>query len=457
MKRKKWVRLDNASNIFLAARTETDTKVFRLSAEMAHSVDVSLLQQALDSTYEKYVLYHSVLRRGLFWYYLEESDLHPLVIPETQPPCAQIYHYDRRELLFRVLYRGTRIHLEVFHALSDGTGGMWFFQDLLMEYVRRLDVQSAQDALPSEEQLESQLEDSYDRYFKHKKRNNFAEEAASALDAMQDDTSEQEKRSHTLSEDGWKSIEKGNVYRVRGEKTADLRTHVVELRMPVDAVLSLARQEGVSLTVYLSALFVKAVHQTAPRSEQGKAIQLSLPVNLRRFFPSHSARNFFTALYLSYPFAHPEEDTLATICASLQKEMKAKVNQPSLQKRLEKLISYEFNPLMRAAPRPLKDLILKGINWVNNRHITIAVSNLGKVSIPAAMDAHISALYFHVSAVRPQLSIVSFKDQLTATFTSPFVETEIERVFARSLTEQGIPVTIASNKVRTEDIEGDVE
>jgi len=64
--KKTWVRLDNASNIFLAARTDTDTKVFRLSAKTADPIDSNLLQKALDITFEQYVLYHSVLRRGIF-------------------------------------------------------------------------------------------------------------------------------------------------------------------------------------------------------------------------------------------------------------------------------------------------------------------------------------------------------------------------------------------------------
>lgn len=39
MSRRTWVRLDNASNIFLAAMSSVDSKVFRLSAEMAEEVD----------------------------------------------------------------------------------------------------------------------------------------------------------------------------------------------------------------------------------------------------------------------------------------------------------------------------------------------------------------------------------------------------------------------------------
>jgi hypothetical protein len=41
--RRAWVRLDNASNIFLAARSDADPKVFRISAEMDHEVDPQLL------------------------------------------------------------------------------------------------------------------------------------------------------------------------------------------------------------------------------------------------------------------------------------------------------------------------------------------------------------------------------------------------------------------------------
>ena len=133
--RKNWVRLDNASNIFLAAMSRKDTKVFRFSAELSETIDPDILQQALNKVYDQYLLYHSVLRRGLFWYYLEESDLRPIVQLDTNPSCEALYHFDKRELLFRVIYWKKRISIEVFHVLSDGTGALWFLQDLLKEYI----------------------------------------------------------------------------------------------------------------------------------------------------------------------------------------------------------------------------------------------------------------------------------------------------------------------------------
>ncbi|MGO2755445.1 MAG: alcohol acetyltransferase, partial [Brachybacterium alimentarium] len=136
MMRQHWVRLDNASNMFLAARSDVDPKVFRLGAEMDHEVDPALLHKALEKTYEKYPLYHAVLRRGVFWYYLQDSDLRPEVTAELTAPCAPIYQADRRTLLFRVMHHRRRISLEVFHALSDGTGALWFLTDLVTAYVR---------------------------------------------------------------------------------------------------------------------------------------------------------------------------------------------------------------------------------------------------------------------------------------------------------------------------------
>ena len=136
MTRPAWVRLDNASNIFLAARSDADPKVFRVSAEMDHDVDPLLLQAALEETYDRYPLYHAVMRRGVFWYYLQDSSLRPVVTPEDEHTCAALYQVDRRNLLFRVVHHERRISLEVFHALSDGTGALWFLTDLLDSYVR---------------------------------------------------------------------------------------------------------------------------------------------------------------------------------------------------------------------------------------------------------------------------------------------------------------------------------
>ena len=156
-------------------------KCFELVLKSLIQVDPDLLQQALNKVFEQNLLYHSVLRRG-FWYYLEESDLKPKVEPDTNTPCRPLYFFDRRNLLFRVMYWKKRVSLEVFHVLSDGTGAMWFFQDLITEYLslKHPDLKD-EDVEVSNYIHDQSSEDSFERHFRRKDQLNFSKAAQSAL------------------------------------------------------------------------------------------------------------------------------------------------------------------------------------------------------------------------------------------------------------------------------------
>lgn len=118
-KRAHWRKLDNAAKIFPATSNKKDTRVFRFYCELKEPVEGKALQAALDKTMEKYPVFLSVMRKGLFWYYLEKSELKPVVKEESEPPCLNLYIRDRKTLLFQVNYYKTRINFEVFHALTD--------------------------------------------------------------------------------------------------------------------------------------------------------------------------------------------------------------------------------------------------------------------------------------------------------------------------------------------------
>ena len=92
------------------------------------------------------------------------------------------------------------------------------------------------------------------------------------------------------------------------------------------------------------------------------------------------------------------------------------------------------------------------INWFVNRGITVAMSNLGRVELPAPVADHVGRLYFHVSAIRPQVSVISHGDQLTVTFTSPFVETDYQAEFVRHFTDHGIPVEVNATRVTVDEL-----
>lgn len=474
MTRRAWVRLDNASNIFLAARSDADPKVFRISAEMDHEVDPQLLQEALDATYDRYRLYHAVLRSGVFWYYLQDSDLRPLVTAEELPTCAPIYQADRRTLLFRVMHHRRRISLEVFHALSDGTGASWFLSDLVTAYVglrhpesdhplqdaggifdprtppgrREPGDQAGDDAA---EQARELTGDSFAHYFRRRRRprlpaseSAFGRAAAPAVPTVElavrssPDAPREPGRS--------RRAQRTKVHRIRGTRTPDNRTRVVELTMPTAEVLALARAEGVALTMYLTAVFFESVRRSSGGLTRTRTVAASVPVNLRQFFPSTSPRNFFATTRVEHTYGAGADD-LGSICRQLESQFRPKSTPEALEEKLRRFLRFERMPVLRIVPRPLKDVILKLVNHGSNRSLTIAVSNLGRLSLPEPADSHVGRMLFHVSAARPQLSVASHADLLTLSFTSPLTETDHIREFARLLSASGVEVTVAVVRV----------
>ena len=137
MKQKKahWRKLDNAAKLYSAASNKKDTRVFRFYCELKEQVQSELLQEALDQTLETFPTFLMVLRKGLFWHYLEPCNLRPVVKEEYKEPCSRLYIRDKKTLLFQVSYYKNRINFEVFHALTDGTGAMHFLQELVQNHL----------------------------------------------------------------------------------------------------------------------------------------------------------------------------------------------------------------------------------------------------------------------------------------------------------------------------------
>ncbi|MGP9693053.1 alcohol acetyltransferase [Brachybacterium sp. AOP25-B2-12] len=462
MTRRAWVRLDNASNIFLAARSDVDTKVFRMVAELDEDVDPHIVQRALDATFDHYPLYHAVLRRGLFWHYLQDSDLRPVAGEDVGAPCAPIYRPDRRELLFRVTHHRRRIILEVFHVLSDGGGALRFLTDLVGEYCRLRYpsdpetpptttegiplVQPGPEGAPGAPPVDlsrSLVADGFTRYFRRRRRDAPADRASPGAPRAEPPgaaPSSGRRRARIATARRWALR---RVHRPSGTRTPDHRTRLVEVTMPAADVLALARAEQVSLTMYLTAVFVESVRIAAGGLGHGRTVAVSVPVDLRQFFPSTSPRNFFATARVEHTYGLGA-DTVGAIAQGLEGQLRAQITPEALEARVRALMRLQQSPLLRIVPRPLKDLGLGLANRINNRGLTVAISNMGRVTLPEPGEAHVRRLYLQVSAARPQFCSMSHDGRLTISFTSPFLETDHVREFVRSFTARGIDVSIAA-------------
>lgn len=98
----KWRKLDNAAIAFPLVTGRNDSRVFRFYCQLKEDVNPDILQSALDQTMEKYPLFQAVLRKGLFWFYLESREIKALVKPERKPPCSQLYIPDQKLSLIHI-------------------------------------------------------------------------------------------------------------------------------------------------------------------------------------------------------------------------------------------------------------------------------------------------------------------------------------------------------------------
>lgn len=410
-----WTRLDNAAKIFPPTSNERDTKVFRFVCELKDEIEQDILQEAVNKTMLLFPFYRSVLRRGVFWYYFESTELMPEVSEESRLPCSMLYYPNRKNLLFEVTYYKKRINLEVFHSLTDGTGALGFLKTLLYYYITEYYKDDFRDKLPVLDYDASLSQKMDDSFLKHYTDNRIP-----------------------------KRIRITKAYRIQGRRAIDNRIKVIEGIMPVKEVLGLAHRYNTTLTVYLVSLFIKSIYSEMPARSKKYPIVLSVPVNLRTYFPSVTARNFFATISIKYD-ANTSGDELEDIIRAVKESFERELTQDKLKKHINKLSSLEHNAFMRVVPLALKDKILRFANWLNDKGITATLSNVGKVSMNPELAPYIKMFNCFTSAKRPQIALCSYQENLVVSFTSPFGGTDIQKNFFRYLTNENVEVTISSN------------
>ena len=172
-KRAYWRKLDNAAKLFSATSNKKDTRVFRFYCVLKEEINGERLQEALDRTVVTYPVFLSVMRKGLFWHYLEKSRLRPVVREEYKEPCSCLYVRDKKSLLFEVTYYGRRINFEVFHALTDGTGATEFLKELVKNYLYITHKEEGLADVPLLDEnvtIQDQESDSFSQYYTEVKK-----------------------------------------------------------------------------------------------------------------------------------------------------------------------------------------------------------------------------------------------------------------------------------------------
>ena len=163
-----WTPLDNAAKIFPAIRNDEHTTVIRLTAVLKDRISISCLFKAIESAEKRFPYFKVTLRKGFFWYYLEQID-HPVITgPDDCAPCKAFGKNRENKLLFRILVFKDRISVEFSHILTDGYGVLTFLKSIILFYFREKGlIQNNQiNSFYKTDADKEEFEDAYKRYFK---------------------------------------------------------------------------------------------------------------------------------------------------------------------------------------------------------------------------------------------------------------------------------------------------
>ncbi|MGI6168366.1 MAG: hypothetical protein ACOYI4_01435 [Christensenellales bacterium] len=420
-KQEEWYRLDNAAKIYPAVKQLQWSSLFRFSVSLTSRIDPVLLQQALDRTIKRFPVFSLRLKRGLFWYYFERNENRALVGKDVANPCMPIRPRENDGFMFRVRYYENRIALEVFHAITDGTGGLIFLKTLTAEYLKMMgvsDIACEHGVFLCDEQPDpEEMEDGFKRYY-----------TGTAV------KSRKEARAYQISD--------------VQENRFDIR--IVTGLIPLDRMLEEARGYGVSLTEYLVALEIQALCRIQERERRKRKypVKISVPINLRQYFPSKTMRNFSSFINVGIDPNLGEYD-FEEIVRVVHHYMRYEVTGKQLGAWINKNVKSERNWAIRAVPLFVKNMVLSLIySLVGETRFSCVLTNIGSLQIPEGMRPYVvgAEMMLGVAMVNKVSSaMISYGNTLSITFTRNVRDAKLEREFFRALVQRGIPVEVFGN------------
>ena len=418
----RWMRLDNAAKIYPAAKRRNWNNFFRLSATLTETVDVAVLRSALDVTVRRFPSIAVRLRRGVFWYYLEEIPQPPPIQEEKSCPLAHVPFQEVRRCAFRVLVYRDRIAVEFFHALTDGTGGLIFLKTLVAEYL----TQKYGVSIPAEygvlgrleEPDPEELEDSFLRY----------------------------------AGDVKASRKESTAYHLSGTPERDGYKNLITMMLSAEEVRACAKSRGLSVTELLCAAMMQAILDLQAEKvrdlRRRKPVKVLVPVNLRGLFPSRTLRNF--ASYIT-PELDPRmgECSFQELCDEVHHRMGLENNRRTMRAKFAANVASERSPVLRVMPLFIKNIAMKAVfDAVGECKSCLCLSNLGRVELPEVMTPYVTRMDFiiGVQARAPHnCGVITWNGTAYINCIRNIREPALELAFYRVLHRLGLPVKVESN------------
>ncbi|MDE7349054.1 MAG: hypothetical protein K2N53_05270 [Clostridia bacterium] len=419
-----WSKLDNSAKIYPMLVNKKSQNIFRLSVSLKKEVDSAILQEALSLTIGRFPGYQVRLMKGVFWYYFDHNYSKLSVYPLDPTSIKKITDKNCNGYCFRVSYFQNQIVCDFFHAICDATGAAEFVKSLVYTYLNLLgnDVFSDQKILTVGSPVTpEELEDSFLKNYKRV----------------------------PLSKLKIKDLQGKKAYHINGILFDNPGNGIIHMYCDVQQLLDVCHARGCTMTEYLGALFMLSIYesQIKDKLQEANDIQLFVPINLRKIFPSKTLRNFSLFSRIG---ANPYEDMdMDKLIEIMHTNLKRDMDKDNLKAKISTTVWAEKFFLVRFIPLFLKRIFFNFSNmFFGKSKKTATLSNFGVLNLPDSMKEHVESASFAITSntTTPlSLSIISCSGKACITFTRRITDTDIERIFARRLSDDGVDLQVTSN------------
>ena len=414
-----WYRLDNVAKVFLAVHSKRDPRVMRLSCTLNEEINPEFLQKALDDTIAFRPEFQVRIRRGFFWHYMEQTNAHPVVKEENERPCPILYGNNYRGVLhYKVSYYNNRINLDIFHALSDGTGALSFLKLITLNYLKLAHPGALDDTvLSNSSSTDDRYRNSYEQFY---------------------DNSDGPIPKTILNK-------KKKAYHIQSRKLPYDQLQFFEIHMNASVLVKKAKSLGVSLTSYLGAELMMAINNDMPFIMRSKPITISLPVNLRNYYPSETMRNFFNNVDVTHIFTGNE--TIETLAKEFDTSLKSSIEPGLIQKQMNRYQSIERLLFTRMVPLLIKQPVVRFFSKKESKTVTAVLSNLGMQKLPDEMYPYIKGFSDYCSTNSLFITATTYQNDMVLGIASAYSGTGVIRRLIKALQSDDNEITVYASDV----------
>ena len=313
----KWRKLDNTAKLF-SMDGINNTSMFRLSAILKEDVELLPLKKAVDMVLQDYPGFKVKTGSGLFWNYLEYNFRKPKVSVESGIPCKHINFRNNNNYLFKVSYYKNKINLDIYHVLTDGGGATFFLKAIVCRY---LEIKYGINHSKKKEHVS--FEDCSLKYFD---------------------------RSY------YKKKDKINTFKIK-EKSSR-RNNTFHYILSVKEAKSICKKEKVSMTIYITALYIYALYLSFYEEGTDKELNVIVPINLRNYFNEDTLVNFFTYMNIVSDFNGRSDVSFEEVLNRVKSEFKEKYTSNKIMEYLANDVNIGVNFSIRLVPLFIKKIFV---------------------------------------------------------------------------------------------------